>query len=96
MKLLNDQLLIKLTKDNKYTTDSGLVLDGYDKKKPDEGIVIAAGPGPLNPKTGTRYRMELKPGHTVLFDKFNGAQHTIDGELHIILREYAVVGYYHE
>ena len=65
------------------------------KEKPQQGEVIAAGPGKFDEKGGQRIPMDVKVGDRVLYGKYSGTEVTIDGEQYLILREsdvLAIVG----
>ena len=66
-------------------TASGILLPETAKEKPQEGIVIAAGPGLL--KEGARIAMEVKVGDKVLFARYAGTEFKLDGKKLLILRE---------
>ncbi len=66
---LNDKVIVKALKEEKVT-ESGIVLpDTVDKERPEQGEVIAVGPGKML-ENGTRQAMSVKVGQTVLFTKY--------------------------
>ena len=67
-------------------TPGGIILPETAKEKPQEGKVLAAGPGERNEK-GERVPMELKVGDKVLFAKYSGTDIKMDGKKLIIMRE---------
>ena len=72
----------------------GLYIPDTAKEKPQQGEVMAVGPGKLS-EEGKRIDMELKVGDKVLYGKYSGTEVTIDNEQYLILREsdvLAVVG----
>ncbi len=82
---LGDRVVIKaLPKEE--VTKSGLVLPDTAKEKPQEGEVIAVGPGRLT-DDGKRIPMETKEGDTVIYAKYAGTEIKLEGEELIILRE---------
>ncbi len=82
---LADRVLVKPTaKEEK--TKSGIYLPDTVKEKPQEGKVIAVGPGKLS-EDGKRIEMDVKVGDTVIYAKYGGAEIKIDDEDLIILRE---------
>ena len=72
----------------------GLYIPDTAKEKPQQGEVIAVGPGKFDDK-GNRLPMDVKVGDKVLYGKYSGTEVTIDGEQLLILREsdvLAVIG----
>ena len=67
-------------------TAGGIILPETAKEKPQEGKVLAAGPGDRNEK-GERVPMELKVGDKVLFAKYSGTDIKMDGKKLLIMRE---------
>jgi len=73
----------------------GLYIPDTAKEKPQQGEVIAAGPGRFDERGGQRIPMDVKVGDRVLYGKYSGTEVTIDGEQLLILREsdvLAIVG----
>ena len=73
----------------------GLYIPDTAKEKPQQGEVIAAGPGKFDERGGQRIPMDVKVGDKVLYGKYSGTEVTIDGEQLLILREsdvLAIVG----
>lgn len=82
---LADRLVVKpINKEEK--TKGGIFLPDTAKEKPQEGEVIAIGPGRMN-DDGKRIAMEIKVGDTVLYAKYGGTEIKLDDEEWIILRE---------
>ena len=72
----------------------GLYIPDTAKEKPQQGEVMAVGPGKLSDE-GKRIDMELKVGDKVLYGKYSGTEVTVDNEQYLILREsdvLAIVG----
>ncbi len=67
-------------------TAGGIILPDTAKEKPQEGKVLAAGPGDRNEK-GERVPMDLKAGDRVLFAKYSGTEVKMDGKKLLIMRE---------
>jgi chaperonin GroES len=67
-------------------TAGGIILPETAKEKPQEGNVLAAGPGERDDK-GARIPMEVKTGDKVLFAKYSGTEIKMDGKKLLILRE---------
>ena len=72
----------------------GLYIPDTAKEKPQQGKIVALGPGKLSDE-GTRVEPDVEVGQTVLYGKYSGTDVTIDGEEFLILREsdiLAVIG----
>jgi chaperonin GroES len=82
---LADRLVVRPNEREEMTV-SGIVLPDTAKEKPQEGTVIAVGPGRLN-EAGKRVAPEVKNGDTVLYAKYAGTEVKIDGEDLLILKE---------
>ena len=67
-------------------TSGGIILPDTAKEKPQEGVVVAVGPGRRNNK-GERVPMQVKVDQRVLYAKYAGTEITIDGTEHLLLRE---------
>jgi chaperonin GroES len=72
-------------------TAGGIVLPETAKEKPQQGKVLAAGPGDRNEK-GERIAMDVKVGDTILFAKYSGTEVKMDGKKLLILRESDILG----
>jgi len=72
-------------------TKSGIVLPDTAKEKPQEGEIIAVGPGKVL-DNGKRITLEVKIGQRVLFAKYSGTEVKIEGEEYLILRESDILG----
>jgi len=82
---LGDRVVIKpSTKEER--TSSGLVLPDTAKEKPQEGEVVAAGPGRVA-DDGKRIAMEVKVGDLVVYSKYAGTELKEDGQEYLIVRE---------
>jgi chaperonin GroES len=82
---LNDRVIVK-RKGNERTTASGIVIPDAAAEKPDQGEVIAVGPGKRDDH-GKLIALDLKIGQTVLFGKYAGQAVKIDGEELLVMRE---------
>ncbi|MCA9933240.1 MAG: co-chaperone GroES [Ardenticatenaceae bacterium] len=82
---LSDRLVVE-PKEHEQTTASGLVLPETAKEKPQEGIVIAAGPGRRD-EDGDRVAMDVAVGDVVLYAKYSGTEVKIDDKKLLILKE---------
>ena len=93
VKPLADRVVVKALEEAE-TMRGGLYIPDTAKEKPQQGEVMAVGPGKLS-EEGKRIDMELKVGDKVLYGKYSGTEITIDGEQLLILREsdvLAIVG----
>lgn len=93
VKPLADRVVVKPL-DEAETMRGGLYIPDTAKEKPQQGEVVAVGPGKLS-EEGKRIDMELKVGDKVLYGKYSGTEVTLDAEQYLILREsdvLAVVG----
>ena len=91
LKPLGSRVVIKAL-DREEITKSGIVLPDTAKEKPQEGRVLAVGPGDRHPDTGQRIPVELKVGDRVLFQKYAGTEFKLDDEELLILSEKDVLG----
>jgi chaperonin GroES len=85
LKPLADRLVVE-PKEREETTPSGLVLPETAKEKPQEGTVLAAGPGRRD-DDGKRIAMDVAVGDRVLYAKYGGTEVKIDGKKLLILKE---------
>ena len=82
---LADRILVKPI-EKEEMTKSGIYLPDTAKEKPQEGKVLAVGPGKMT-DDGKRIAMDLKAGDTVIYAKYGGTEIKIDDDELIILRE---------
>jgi len=82
---MGDRVLIKPI-EREEKTKSGIVLPDTAKEKPQEGEVIAVGPGKLS-DDGKRLPMDIKKGDTVIYAKYAGTEVKVEEEDLMILRE---------
>lgn len=85
LKPLADRLVVE-PKEREETTASGLILPETAKEKPQEGTVLAAGPGRRD-DDGKRIDMDVAVGDKVLYAKYGGTEIKIDGKKLLILKE---------
>ncbi|AFV90270.1 MAG: co-chaperone GroES [Acidipropionibacterium acidipropionici] len=83
IKPLEDRVLVQPL-EAEQTTASGLVIPDTAKEKPQEGRVIAAGPGRVDDK-GTRVPMDVKENDVVIFSKYGGTEVKYNGEEYLLL-----------
>jgi len=89
---LADRVVVKALEESEQMR-GGLYIPDTAKEKPQQGEVMAAGPGRFEKET--RIPMEVKVGDKILYGKYSGTEVTVDGEQYLILREsdvLAVVG----
>ncbi len=82
---LADRLVVKPI-EREEVTKGGIVLPDTVKEKPQEGEVLAVGPGRLS-EDGKRIAMDIKVGDRVIYTKYGGTEYKIEDEEVIILRE---------
>lgn len=86
LKPLNNHVIVKASSKEEITK-SGIVLpDTMDKEKPEQGEVIAVGPGKLI-DNGSRAEMTVKIGDKVVFKKYSPDDIKIDGEEYLVISE---------
>ncbi|MCI8336463.1 MAG: co-chaperone GroES [Peptococcaceae bacterium] len=83
MKPLGERVIIKML-EKEETTASGIVLPDTAKEKPQEGEVVAVGPGRLL-ENGNRVALEVKVGDKVIYSKYSGTEVKKDGVEYLIL-----------
>ncbi|GFP29655.1 MAG: 10 kDa chaperonin [Actinobacteria bacterium] len=81
---LADRVVVKPS-ESEEVTKSGIVLPDTAKEKPQEGEVIAVGPGKY--EEGKRIPLEVKVGDKVIYSKYGGTEVKVEGVEHLILRE---------
>jgi len=87
---LHDRVLVRrVTAEEK--TAGGIIIPDNAKEKPQEGEIVAAGPGARNEK-GELVALDVKPGDRVLFGKWSGTEVKIDGEDLLIMKESDILG----
>ena len=87
---LNDRILISRIEEEKKTA-GGIIIPDTAKEKPQEGTVIATGPGKMG-EDGKRLPMDIKTGDRVLFSKYAGTEIKIDGVEHVFMKESDILG----
>jgi chaperonin GroES len=84
VKPLNDRVLLKRVEGEEKSA-GGIIIPDTAKEKPQEGRIVAVGPGKLD--KGERIAMSVKVGDRVLFGKYSGTDVNVGGEEHVLLRE---------
>ena len=82
---LNNRLIVKRLEEEERTS-GGIIIPDSAKEKPQQGNVIAAGPGKRD-ESGKRIAMEVKAGDRVLFSKYGGTEVKLDSDEHLIISE---------
>ena len=85
IKPLGDRAVVE-TLEKEDTTPSGLVLPETAKERPQEGTVLAVGPGRVN-DDGSRVAMDVKVGDRVLYVKYAGTEYKVNDKKYLILGE---------
>jgi chaperonin GroES len=83
---LADRVVIKSLEEAE-TMRGGLYIPDTAKEKPQQGEIVAVGPGKFDEKGGQRIPMDVTLGDKVLYGKYSGTEVTVDGEQLLILRE---------
>jgi chaperonin GroES len=81
---LEDRIVVRAS-EAEETTASGLVIPDTAKEKPQQGEVLAVGPGRRSEQTGELIAMEVATGDTIIYSKYGGTEITVDGEDLLIL-----------
>ncbi len=87
---LGDRVLVKRVEEE-AKTKGGIIIPDTAKEKPQEGEVVAVGPGTRNDK-GETVALDVKAGDRVLFGKWGGTEVKIDGDDLLILKESDILG----
>jgi chaperonin GroES len=82
---LHDRVVVRRIEEEQKTA-GGIIIPDTAKEKPQEGEVVAVGPGARNEK-GDLVPLDVKPGDRVLFGKWSGTETKIDGEELLIMKE---------
>ena len=90
IKPLNDRVIVKRVEEEQKTA-GGIIIPDTAKEKPQEGEVVAVGPGKRD-DDGKHIVLEVKEGDRILFGKYAGTEIKIDGEEHIFMREDDILG----
>ena len=87
---LGDRVLVKRVKEEEKTK-GGIIIPDTAKEKPQEGEVVAVGPGGRD-EDGERISMDVEVGDRVLFGKWSGTEVTVDGDELLIMKESDILG----
>jgi chaperonin GroES len=86
---LNDRVIVKRIAEEEKTK-GGIIIPDTAKEKPQEGQIVAVGPG--KNEDGKTIPLGVKAGDKILFGKYSGTEITLDGEEHLIMREDDILG----
>src|SRR5271165_741474 len=81
---LDDRIVVRPSESEEKTA-SGLVIPDTAKEKPQQGEVLAVGPGRRADTTGELVPLDVKVGDTVVYSKYGGTEYILDGEDVVIL-----------
>ncbi len=87
---LHDRVLVRRL-DAEEKTAGGIIIPDTAKEKPQQGEIVATGPGARN-EQGQLVQLDVKPGDRVLFAKWSGTEVKIDGEEFLIMKESDLLG----
>ncbi|WP_423603228.1 co-chaperone GroES [Sphingomonas sp. MS122] len=87
---LHDRVVVRRIEAEEKTS-GGIIIPDTAKEKPQEGEVVAVGPGARD-DSGTLVELTVKPGDRILFGKWSGTEVKIDGEELLIMKESDVLG----
>jgi chaperonin GroES len=84
LKPLEDRIVVKPGEEEE-TTVSGIVIPDTAKEKPQEGTVVAVGPGRFNEDGDARVPLDIAVGDTVIYSRYGGTEVKVEGEEYLIL-----------
>lgn len=84
---LGERVVVRPKDEKEVTTSSGIILPDTAREKPQEGEVVAVGPGRSTDDGKSRIAMEIKAGDLVIYSKFAGTEYKDGNEEFLILRE---------
>jgi chaperonin GroES len=87
---LHDRVVVRRIEEDERTK-GGIIIPNTAKEKPQQGEIVAVGPGALDEK-GNVQPLDVKPGDRVLFGKWSGTEVKIDGEELLIMKESDILG----
>ncbi len=89
-KPLQDRVIVQRLEEEEKTS-GGIIIPDSAKEKPQQGKIVATGPGKVL-EGGTKVELTVKKGDLVLFGKYAGSEVKIDGEDYLIMREDDILG----
>ena len=90
LKPLHDRVIVKRI-ESEEKTKSGIIIPDSAKEKPQEGEVIAVGPG-MRQENGTLTPLDVQKGDRILFGKWSGTEIKLDGQDYLVMKETDIVG----
>jgi chaperonin GroES len=87
---LHDRVIVQRIQEEEKTK-GGIIIPDTAKEKPQEGKVIAVGPGKIL-ENGTKVTLDVKVGDKILFGKYSGSEIKIEGEEFLMMREDDILG----
>ncbi|HLB17134.1 MAG TPA: co-chaperone GroES [Burkholderiales bacterium] len=87
---LHDRVIVKRVEQERKST-GGIVIPDTAAEKPDQGEVIAVGPGKRNDE-GKREPLDVKVGDRILFGKYSGSTVVVEGTEYLVMREEDIMG----
>lgn len=87
---LHDRVLVKRVKEEEKTR-GGIIIPETAQEKPQEGEVVAVGPGTRD-EDGERIELDVKVGDRILFGKYSGQTVKVEGEELLVMREEDIMG----
>jgi chaperonin GroES len=87
---LHDRVVVRRIEEDERTR-GGIIIPDTAKEKPQQGEIVAVGPGALDEK-GKVQPLDVKPGDRVLFGKWSGTEVKLDGEELLIMKESDILG----
>ena len=87
---LHDRVVVRRV-ESEEKTKGGIIIPDTAKEKPQEGEVIAVGPGAFN-EDGERIKLDVKAGDRILFGKWSGTEVKLNGEDLLIMKESDIMG----
>ena len=85
-KPLGNRVVVEPIEEEAQVSAGGIYIPDTAKEKPQDGKVVAVGPGRLT-DDGIRVPMDLSVGDTVVYSKYGGTEFTVDGIEYLVLRE---------
>jgi chaperonin GroES len=87
---LHDRVIVQRIQEEERTK-GGIIIPDTAKEKPQEGKVIAVGPGKIL-ENGTKVNLDVKVGDKILFGKYSGTEIKIEGDEYLMMREDDILG----
>jgi chaperonin GroES len=87
---LHDRVVVRRL-DQQEKSKGGIIIPDTAKEKPQEGEVIAVGPG-IRDEQGRVHALDVKAGDTILFGKWSGTEIKLDGTEYLVMKESDIFG----